>query len=188
MGNSRWRSVNFVNTGGAGRFLVLPAHEWVMAQAAEQQQQQQQQVSTHAGGSSRKALLADQVSTAQDSPAACYPDKAAAAAAAAASEPATVLAASSPAVSGPFSLAPAFLDLSPGASGRLNVTFSPDRPGQHTGEFVLICDNCTVRPLRLLGTGSQVDIKLVGLDGRQLEQEDGQAPVWFGQVSGCQHE
>jgi hypothetical protein len=63
------------------------------------------------------------------------------------------------------------------------VNFSPEGPGQHAGEFVLICDNCTVRQLRLVGRGSEVAVQLVEIDGRHLQQEDAQSPVWFGQVS-----
>jgi hypothetical protein len=37
--------------------------------------------------------------------------------------------------------------------------------------------------LRLMGCGSEVDVALVEIDGRQLQQEDAQAPTWFGQVS-----
>ncbi|WIA14055.1 hypothetical protein OEZ85_002609 [Tetradesmus obliquus] len=41
----------------------------------------------------------------------------------------------------------------------------------------------TVRQLRVVGRGSDVTVQLVEIDGRQLQQEDAQAPVWFGQVS-----
>jgi hypothetical protein len=37
--------------------------------------------------------------------------------------------------------------------------------------------------LSVLPCGSEVDVALVEIDGRQLQQEDAQAPVWFGQVS-----
>jgi hypothetical protein len=163
VGNSRNRTINFTNTGGHGRFLLLPAHEWASLQAAEEQQQQQQAPTfTSTSGS--------------------YPDKAAATAAAAAAEPVTSFSAAAAAVCGPFEVTPTYLELPPGTSCQLTVKFTPDRPGQHAAEYVLICDNCTVRQLRLVGRGSEVAVALVEIDGRQLLQEDGQAPVWFGQV------
>jgi hypothetical protein len=165
VGNSRSRTVDFVNSGGHGRFLLLPAHEWASLQAAEHQQQQQQQVATFTSTSGSS------------------PNKAAAVAAAAAAEPATAYSAAAAAVCGPFAVTPMYLELPSGSSGRLTVNFSPEVPGQHAGDFVLICDNCTVWQLRLVGCGSEVDVQLVEIDGRQLQQEDAQAPVWFGQVS-----
>jgi hypothetical protein len=167
IGNSHSRTADLVNHGGHGRFLLLPAHEWASLQTAEhqqQQQQQQQQVPTFTSTSGSS------------------PDKAAATAAAAAAEPATAYSAAATAVCGPFAVTPTYLELPPGSSSQLTVNFSPDSPGQHVGDFVLICDNCTVRQLRLVGRGSEVAVQLVEIDGRQLQQEDAQAPVWFGQV------
>lgn len=166
VGNSRSRTVNFTNTGGHGRFLLLPAHEWESLQAAEQQQQQgQQQAPTFTSTSGS------------------FPDKAAAVAAAAAAEPETAFSATAAAVCGPFAVTPTYLELPPGASGQLDVKFTPDCPGHHAANYVLICDNCTVRQLRVVGRSSDVTVQLVEIDGRQLQQEDAQAPVWFGQVS-----
>jgi hypothetical protein len=164
VGNSRNRTVNFTNSGGHGRFLLLPAHEWESLQVAEQQQQQEVPTFTSTSGS--------------------YPDKAAAvAAAAAAAEPVTTFSSAAAAVCGPFAVTPTYLELPPGASRQLTVNFSPGSAGQHAAEFVLICDNCTVRQLRLVGRGSEVAVQMVEVDGRQLQQEDAQAPLWFGQVS-----
>lgn len=163
VGNSRCRTFEFVNNGGDGCFLLLTAEQWeetLQQHAHHHHQQQQDGTSTNAA-----------------------PVPAAAAAQAYAANGAWDPAATATQVSsGPFSVSPAYLDLAAGAAGVLTVEFSPQTEGPQAAEYVLVCDNCTAHPLRVEGSGEQVQVELVGLDGRPWLQQDAQTPLWFGQV------
>lgn len=163
LGNRRCRTFEFVNRGGDGCFLLLTTEQW----AATLQQHRHSQDSSRAP--------ADHAA----------PTPAAALAVAAATEGDwDGQGAAEPLVpSGPFHVGPACLDLPAGAAGVLTVEFSPEEQGPQAADYVLLCDNCTAHPLRVEGYGEQVQVEVVGVDGRPWLPQDAQAPLWFGQVS-----
>lgn len=176
VGNSRSRSFEFVNQGGAGRFMLLPAKAWAAAVQQHKGQthhglpQQQQSTDVSEDGNDATALATGSSSSS---------NKATFLTQATCDEPPESV------TSGPFTVHPAYLDLPPGAAGCLMVDFSPTRVGPHVEGFVLVCDNCTAHPLQVEGCGAEVQVQLVGLDDRPWLQQDSQAPLWLGQVSKC---
>ncbi len=88
---------------------------------------------------------------------------------------------------GAFSLSPLLFDLAPGSQAALAVEFAPQGVAQLCEEFVMVCDNCQVKRFRLQGSGSDVAVSLVGIDGRDVDAS-GDASLWFGEVSpSCAH-
>lgn len=161
--NRRTRTFEFVNNGGDGRFMLLTADQWASML---------QHGLGNVGDSSTAAGTAA-------GPEACTLDDmwlaAASSSAAAAADAAAVS-------SGPFSISPAYLDLTAGAAGRLLVRFSPVQPGHQAEDFMLVCDNCTAHPLQVEGSGATVQVELVGVDDRQWLQQDEEVPLWCGEV------
>lgn len=175
IGNKRSRTFEFVNTGGDGCFLLLTAQQW--AAALQQTGQDSNKALSEAAGSAAGQSLESGSSSGSSSPAH----------AAAVQVPAADVLGfddEAPAAvnSGPFSISPAYLDLPAGAAAVLAVEFSPQQQGLQSADFMLVCDNCTAHPLRVEGYGEQVQVQLVGLDDREWLQQDGQMPLWFGQV------
>lgn len=200
VGNTRSRLFEFVNTGGDGCFFLLGAAQW--ATALHQH--------TASRGSSMPAMadnIADQHTpitlpmqqprgqcTLKSSPArakvaeAVWQHSVAAAQVDTDSlDPGHVLQGSA-ATSGAFSISPAYLDLPAGAAAFLSVTFSPTFAGPHVDDFVMVCDNCTAHPLRVEGSGAEVQVRLVGIDDRQWLHQDARLPLWLGKVSKCERD
>lgn len=181
VGNARRRTFDFVNTGGQGRFLLLPAAAW----AAALQQQGQQHDGAHGP---------PQRSSTSGSPP--PPPAAAAAVGEAAGQQddssggalgVSWAAPQQQLIAGPFSISPTHLDLPAGGAGCLVVDFAPTEPGHTHADLVLLCDHCTAHTLRVEGCGGQVALQLAALDGRPWSTQDAEGasaePVWFGQVS-----
>jgi hypothetical protein len=180
IGNKRSRTFEFVNNGGNGRFLLLTAHQWAAAL------QQTEQDSNNALSTAQAAHPEPSASTAAGQPLESGSSSSPVHAAALQVHAADVVGfdneAPAAATSGPFSISPAYLDLPAGAAAVLAVEFSPQEQGLQSADFMLVCDNCTAHPLRVEGYGEQVQVQLVGLDGREWLQQDRQMPLWFGQV------
>lgn len=194
VGNTRTRTFEFVNKGGEGRFLLLTAQQW----AATLQQR------GHLQGSPPTTQPYSCVDGTAEAAAGHVADSADAslcgspvlerntdgdgttftAAIQAASAGSTGEVSSATSVSaGAFRISPAYLDLPAGAAAQIAVEFSPQQQGLQAQELVLVCDNCTAHPLRVEACGAEVQVELVGLDGRQWLPQDQQMPLWFGEVS-----
>lgn len=162
--------MEFTNKGGDGRYLLLPAADWAAAAQQHQQDQlQQQQLAA-------TAHLKPPTSSVARGPDSLNKTAATAVYAGAMQE--------SPgsAVSSAFQISPTFLDLPASSTANFTVHFTPTEFGMHQGDFVLVCDNCTVQQLSVQGYGAEVDVQLVELDGRRLHEGEIEAPIWFGQV------
>jgi hypothetical protein len=178
MGNKRSRTFEFVNKGGDGRFLLLTEQQWAAAL-------QQPGLDSNSAPSDAQAPDPDTcASTAAGQPLESGRTPVHAAALQAQAVDVAGFDGDAPAAvcSGPFSISPAYLDLPAGAAAVVAVEFSPQEKGLQVAGFMLVCDNCTAHPLRVEGYGEQVQVQLVGLDDREWLQQDGQMPLWFGQV------
>lgn len=51
----------------------------------------------------------------------------------------------------PFELAPSTLDLRPGDTFPLQISFNPQTPGEYLEEFIMICDNGETSRFKLKG-------------------------------------
>jgi hypothetical protein len=160
VGNSRCRTFEFVNNGGDGCFLLLTAEQWAATLQQHTHQQRQDSTTSTAAAPGSAAAAAHAADGIWDPNAAVASVR-----------------------SGPFSVGPAYLDLPAGATGVLTIEYSPQQEGPQAAEYVLVCDNCTAHPLRVEGSGEQVQVELVGLDGRPWLPQDAQMQLWFGQVS-----
>lgn len=170
VGNSRSRVIEFTNNGGDGRFMLLPAHEWAAAAEQHKQHEQRQQQAAESASQLRPPTS----SVAQG------PDAFNKTATVAVSD--STMQAGTAAECGALSISPTYLDLPAGSAGKLTVKFTPEASGPYQGDFVLVCDNCTVQQFSVQGNGTEVNCQLVHLDGRDLHDGEEEAPVWFGQV------
>lgn len=166
VGNRRSRTIEFVNQGGAGCFLLMTAQQW----AATLQQHEQDSSSSSAVTAGAVGFVPSGI------------DSAVQAAPLAHTQDSPSVQAAAEVRAGPFSISPAYLELPAGAAAVLAVEFSPDELGRQSAEFVLVFDNCTASPLRVEGYGEQVQVQLVGLDDREWLPQDAQMPLWLGQV------
>ena len=64
-----------------------------------------------------------------------------------------------------FELTPTFLDLQPGDHFRLNVKYTPHSPGQHTADILMVCDNCQIREVTILGNACTASVQIEAVDG-----------------------
>jgi hypothetical protein len=68
----------------------------------------------------------------------------------------------------PFWLEPRELDVPAGAAGSLALEFVPHGAGLAERAFVLACDNGRMRRYTVRGRGTDVDVRLEGVDGRPM--------------------
>ena len=64
-----------------------------------------------------------------------------------------------------FELTPTFLDLRPGDHFRLHVKYAPRAEGPQQAELLLVCDNCQIRELTLVGTACVASVQIESVDG-----------------------
>lgn len=81
-----------------------------------------------------------------------------------------------------FVLWPRLLDVPADGAYDLNIRYTPTSIGEHAAELLLVCDNCHVRPVTLVGTSCAVDVRLEELDGRAPPDESSQTAMWFGET------
>ena len=67
--------------------------------------------------------------------------------------------------SGAFELSPTFLDLLPNDHFRLNVKYAPRGEGPQQAELLMVCDNCQIRELTLVGTACVASVQIESVDG-----------------------
>lgn len=85
--------------------------------------------------------------------------------------------------SGDLKLAPRLLDVPAGASFGLSITYAPTTVGQHVADLLLVCDNCHVRPLRIVGHACAVDVLLESIDGTAPPFFSPQSAVAFAETA-----
>lgn len=64
-----------------------------------------------------------------------------------------------------FALAPRLLDVPAGSPYDLTIRYAPTTVGEHSAEMLLVCDNCHVKPVRVIGHSCAVDMLLESVDG-----------------------
>ncbi|KAJ1632748.1 hypothetical protein T492DRAFT_838132 [Pavlovales sp. CCMP2436] len=82
-------------------------------------------------------------------------------------------------VANDFVIAPRLLDVPAGASYDLGLTYAPTTVGEHAAEVLLVCDNCHVRPVRVVGQACVVDMLLESVDGSAPPFFSPQTPLSF---------
>ncbi|CAM4955682.1 unnamed protein product [Rotaria socialis] len=65
----------------------------------------------------------------------------------------------------PFEIAPPTLDLRPGDTFSLHVSFNPQIPGEFIEEFSMICDNGEVLRYKLKGVAQTIQVRLEDIEG-----------------------
>ncbi|CAF0848051.1 unnamed protein product [Rotaria sordida] len=88
----------------------------------------------------------------------------------------------------PFELAPPTLDLRPGDTFSLHVSFNPHLPGEFIEEFIMICDNGEILRYKLKGVGQTIQVRLEDIEGgvidlNELEIRDISAQYSIGFIS-----
>ncbi|XP_050996394.1 deleted in lung and esophageal cancer protein 1 [Acomys russatus] len=74
----------------------------------------------------------------------------------------------------PFGVMPSVFELAPGFAILLEVLFLPTGLGKVEKTFVIVCDNCQIKELVIVGTGQLVALDLIYISGGKSEPEPGE--------------
>ncbi|XP_060241055.1 deleted in lung and esophageal cancer protein 1 [Meriones unguiculatus] len=74
----------------------------------------------------------------------------------------------------PFGVTPSVFELAPGFAILLEVLFLPTGLGKAEETFVIVCDNCQIKELVVVGTGQLVALDVIYISGGKSEQDPGE--------------
>ncbi|XP_019063818.1 deleted in lung and esophageal cancer protein 1 isoform X3 [Fukomys damarensis] len=74
----------------------------------------------------------------------------------------------------PFAVMPSVFELAPGFSVLLEVFFLPTNLGKAEQTFIIVCDNCQIKELVIVGTGQLVALDLIYISGEKSQPDPGE--------------
>lgn len=74
----------------------------------------------------------------------------------------------------PFGIMPSVFELAPGLATLVEVLFLPTSLGQARQTFVIVCDNCQIKELAIVGTGQLVALDLIYISGEKSQPNPGE--------------
>ncbi|NP_796091.2 deleted in lung and esophageal cancer protein 1 homolog isoform 1 [Mus musculus] len=74
----------------------------------------------------------------------------------------------------PFGVMPSVFELAPGYAILLEVLFLPTGLGQAEETFIIVCDNCQIKEVVVVGTGQLVALDLIHISGGKNEPDPGE--------------
>ncbi|KAL1782479.1 deleted in lung and esophageal cancer protein 1 [Sigmodon hispidus] len=74
----------------------------------------------------------------------------------------------------PFGVMPSVFELAPGFAILLEVLFLPTSLGKVEETFIIVCDNCQMKELLIVGTGQLVALDLIYISGGKSEPDPGE--------------
>ncbi|KAM5280061.1 deleted in lung and esophageal cancer protein 1 [Ctenodactylus gundi] len=74
----------------------------------------------------------------------------------------------------PFGVMPSVFELAPGVAILLEVLFFPTSLGKAEQTFIIMCDNCQIKELVVVGTGQLVALDLIYISGEKSQPDPGE--------------
>ncbi|EHB00377.1 Deleted in lung and esophageal cancer protein 1 [Heterocephalus glaber] len=74
----------------------------------------------------------------------------------------------------PFAVMPSVFELAPGLSVLLEVLFLPMSLGKAEQTFIIVCDNCQIKELVIVGTGQLIALDLIYISGEKSQPDPGE--------------
>ncbi|XP_053456832.1 deleted in lung and esophageal cancer protein 1 isoform X5 [Nycticebus coucang] len=74
----------------------------------------------------------------------------------------------------PFGIQPSVFELAPGYAILVEVLFLPKNLGKAEQTFIIVCDNCQIKELVIVGTGQLVALELIYISGEKSQPEPGE--------------